>query len=234
MPQSGLKAARWKAWGLRALALVLALLLFLISRQPISESPLVGVPVEYLNIPAGLELVGDVPLTVSVRVRGPRDAVRGLTPTQLAVEANLLGKTAGERMIQLRANNMNLPDGVQILRVEPLSLRLKLEATLRKQVKVEPQLTLADAGIDVTRVTLEPELIEIEGPASQVASVTSVKTESFSLKGHREPFTQSLEIELPHAGLRLVGNPKVRVGVALEARHSENKINNPDEVKVKR
>ena len=235
MPQSGLKNVRWKAWGLRALALALALLLFLISRQPTSEVRLVGVPVEYVGLATGLELTGDVPQTVSVRVRGPRDIVRGLPPTQLSVEANLSNKTAGERSIQLRAVNVNLPDGVQALRVEPLSLRLHLEPTLRKQVKVEPQLTLPDEGFEVYQFKAEPASVEIEGPTSQVAHIAAVKTESLSLKGRRGQFSQTLEIELPHAGLRLVNNANVRLEVEVGARRSDNnKTTNPNEVKGKR
>ena len=237
MPQSGFKLVRWKAWGLRALALVLALLLFLISRQPVSEVRIVGVPVEYINVPAGLELTGDIPQTVSVRLKGPRDVVRGLPPSQLAVEADLRDKTAGERNVQLRTSDLNLPTNVEISRVEPASLQLKLEPTLHKKVKVEAPPAQADEGFDITYVVIEPETLEIEGPASVVANVTSLKTESFSLKGHREPFMQMLEIEFPHNGLRLTdaNASKVKVSVALAARNGKDeKHNQLNEVKVKR
>jgi YbbR domain-containing protein len=236
MPQSGFKLVRWKVWGLRALAVVLALLIFLIARQPISEVRIVGVPVEYINIPAGLELTGDIPQTVSVRLKGPRDIVRGLPPSQLAVEADLHDKAAGERNVPLRTSDLNLPTNVEISRVEPASLRLKLEPTLRKKVKVEMSPAQADEGFEATCV-VEPELVEIEGPASVIANVTSLKTESLSLKGHHEPFVQMLEIEFPHNGLRLtdVNASKVKVSVAFEARSGKDeKHNQLNEVKVKR
>ncbi|NOT61749.1 MAG: hypothetical protein HOP19_16155 [Acidobacteria bacterium] len=236
MPQSGFKLVRWKVWGLRVLAVVLALLIFLIARQPTSEVRVVGVPVEYTNIPAGLELTGDIPQTVSVRLKGPRDVVRGLPPSQLAVEADLRDKAAGERNVLLRTSNLNLPTNVEISRVEPVSLRLKLEPTLRKKVKVEAAPTQADEGFEVTFV-VEPEMLEVEGPASVIANITALKTEGFSLKGHREPFIQMLEIELPHNGLRLADAnvSKVKVSVALEARSSKDeKHNQLNEVKVKR
>ncbi len=226
---------RWKVWGLRVLAVVLALLIFLIARQPTSEVRVVGVSVEYINIPAGLELTGDIPQTVSVRLRGPRDVVRGLPPTQLAVEADLRDKVAGERNVQLQTSDMNLPTNVQVVRVEPVSLRLKLEPTLRKKIKVEAPATPADEGFEVTHIVIEPEMIEVEGPASIVANVASLKTESISLKGRRQNFVETLEVEYPHNGLRLVSSNKVKVSVALAARsNKDNQNNQSNEVKMKR
>jgi YbbR domain-containing protein len=210
----------WKTWGLRLLALVLAFLLFMISRQPTNEIRLAGVPVEYSGLAAGLELAGEVPQTVSVRLRGPRDIVRGLPPTQLAVEANLSNKAAGERSVQLRPTNVNLPDGVQIVRIEPSSLRLKLEPTLRRRVIVEPQITLPDEGLDVYQAKVEPATVEIEGPVSQVSHVNIVKTESVALRGRNSSFSLPLEIELPNAALRLVDDPQVKLTVELGVRRA--------------
>jgi YbbR domain-containing protein len=210
----------WKTWGLRLLALGLAFLLFTISRQPTNEIRLAGVPVEYSGLAAGLELAGEIPQTVSVRLRGPRDVVRGLPPTQLSVEANLSNKAAGERSVQLRPTNVNLPEGVQVVRIEPSTLRLKLEPTLRRRVIVEPQITLPDEGVDVYQAKVEPSTVEIEGPTSQVSHINLVKTESVSLRGRQSSFSIPLEIELPNASLRLVDDPQIKLTVELGARRA--------------
>src|SRR5437868_11709516 len=71
--------------GLKLLALLIAFLLFIASRQPISDVRLVGVPLEFRGIKQGLEISGDVSQTVSVRLRGPQDVMRNIMPNQLAV-----------------------------------------------------------------------------------------------------------------------------------------------------
>src|SRR5438552_16285383 len=86
--------------GLKLLALLIAFLLFIASRQPISDVRLVGVPLEFRGIKQGLEISGDVSQTVSVRLRGPQDVMRNIMPNQLAVVANLNNKEPGERMVQ--------------------------------------------------------------------------------------------------------------------------------------
>src|SRR4029450_2992989 len=71
--------------GLKLLALGLATLLFAVSRQPLSDVRLERVPLEFRGIAPGLEITGEVGHTVNVRLRGPRDVVRGLMPNQIAV-----------------------------------------------------------------------------------------------------------------------------------------------------
>src|SRR5262249_49092098 len=129
-----LRTDEWKSAGLKLLALGLAFILFQISRQPLNDIRLVGVPVEFRGSRTGLEIVSDnnLPQTVSVRLRGPRDVVRGLLPNQLAVIAHLAHKEPGERVVQLRSRDVSHPDGVQVLQIEPASITLRLEPTVRK------------------------------------------------------------------------------------------------------
>jgi YbbR domain-containing protein len=224
-----LRAEEWKSVGLKLLALCLALMLFQISRQPMNDVRLVGVPVEFSGLRPGLEIVNDpsTQQTVSLRLRGPRDLVRGLLPNQLAVVANLENKEPGERVIQLKPKDVTRPDGVQILRIEPTSITLRLEPTMRKTVKVEPQyLGPPDAGLEIYRLTPVPETIELEGPQSQLNDLTQVKTESINLKGQRQSFTTPADVELPQPLVRVVNRASVTVRVELGVQRATRLLNN--------
>lgn len=217
-----LTPAEWNSLGLKALALVLAFLLFLIARQPLSEVRVVGVPVEFSGLRQGVELISDgVPQTVSVRLRGPRDMVHGLMPNQLSVLANLGDKEPGERVVQLHRRDVTRPDGIEVLQIEPASLKLLLEPTVHKLVKVEPQLLGAlEEGLEVYRVTASPALLEIEGPQVQLKALTQVKTESVNLQGHRQSFNVAVDVELPHATLRLTKRMSVALNVEIGERRA--------------
>lgn len=224
-----LRAEEWKHAGLKLLALVLAFMLFQISRQPLNDVRLVGVPVEFSGLRSGLEIVSDpnIQPTVSLRLRGPRDLVRGLMPNQLAVIANLENKESGERVIQLKPKDVARPDGVQVLRIEPPSITLRLEPTMRKTVKVEPQyLGPPDEGLEIYQLTATPATIEIEGPQSQLSNLTQIKTESVSVKGYRQSFTTTVDVELPQPLLRVVNRASVTVKVELGARRGARSFNN--------
>ncbi len=190
--------------GLKVLAFLLALLLFAVSRQPLAEVRMSGVPLEFRGISRGLEISGDVAQTVSVRLRGPRDVVRSLSPNQLLVIANLSNKDSGERNVQLRPDDVSPPDNVEVIQIVPPSIRLKLEKTMKRSITVEPQFEgeLADK-MEVYRKIVEPPFIEIEGPKSQVEKLHEIMTETVNLTGKSNSFRISLDVETPHNSIRV-------------------------------
>ena len=190
--------------GLKILALLLALLLFAVSRQPMAEVRLSGVPLEFRGISPGLEISGDVAQSVSVRVRGPRDAVRSLTPNQLLVIADLSNKESGERNIQLRPDDVFPPENVEVLQIVPPSIKLKLEKTMKRFVTVVPQFEgeVADR-MEIYNKIVQPPIIEIEGPRSQVEKLKEVMTETVNLTGRNSSFHVSLDVETPQNAIRV-------------------------------
>jgi YbbR domain-containing protein len=193
-----LRHARVENKGLKALSLLLAILLFIVSRQPVIDLRLVGVPIEYRGLSPGVKIVGAAEQTVSVRLSGPRDIVRSLSPNQLLVIADLSGKEPGERVVQLKVDEGFLPDNVKVMQIEPASIKIKLEPNLTKRLRVEAQLSGKVAeGREVYGVELHPGEVEIEGPQSVVSKMERVLTEKVSLDGHDADFQTSVEIEIP-------------------------------------
>jgi YbbR domain-containing protein len=205
--------------GLKALALLLALLLFAVSRQPISEVRLSGVPLEFQGISKGLEISGDVAQTVSVRLRGPRDVVRNLSPNQLLVIANLSNKESGERNVQLRPDDVSPPDNVEVIQIIPPSIKLKLEKTMKRVVPVEPQFEGEVAErMEIYRRIVEPPIVEIEGPKSQIERLNEVLTETVNLAGRSSSFRISLDVETPHNSIRVLTQGPIRLTIEVGER----------------
>ena len=202
------------------MSLLLAIVLFIFSRQPVSDVKLFNVPLEYRGQRSDVEISGEVTQTVSVRVRGPRDLVRSLMPSQLAVTADLTNKEAGERVIQLHPSDVSLPDNnIHVVQVEPASIRLVLEPKVKKRVAVEGQLIGQPAnGLEVYGCKIEPDSIEIEGAESQVKKVGRLLTESVNLNGHSKSFDTSVDVETPHSSLRVLTATPIKMFVEVGER----------------
>jgi len=113
-------------WGLKLLALAISFLLWTTyTAEPISE---VGypLPLEFINVPKDLEISGDPPAQVQVRVRGRSALLRRLSRADLGITVDLAGHGAGETRIELTPDLVSAPYGATVVRVSPGEVRMLL------------------------------------------------------------------------------------------------------------
>lgn len=211
-----LRHTRIENKGLKAMSLLLAILLFVVSRQTVINLRMVGVSIEYRGLSPGVTIVGDAEQTVSLRLSGPSDIVRSLTPNQLLVVADLSGKEPGERVVQLKADKDFLPDDVEVVQIEPASIRIKLEPTVKKRVKVKAQYggTVAE-GREIYSIKVNPGEVEIEGPQSVVDKIESLLTEPLNMDGRRSDFQTSVGVEIPQDSLQIKTPGQIELSVEI-------------------
>jgi diadenylate cyclase len=113
-------------WGLKLLALALSFLLWTTyTAEPVSE---VGylVPLEFRNVPANVEISGDVPTVVHVRARGRSGLLRRIVPADLSIAVDLSGQPPSEISIRLTPAEVSAPFGVTVVSIIPSDLRVRL------------------------------------------------------------------------------------------------------------
>ena len=202
--------------GLKAMSLVIAALLFIVSRQPAIDIRFSGVPLEFRGIGPGLQISGEADQTVSVRLRGPRDQLRNLNPSQISVIANLSDKEPGDRIIQLSPEDVVVSDNIVVLQIDPPSIRLTLEQKKIKTVEIEPHLVgKVPSGFEVYGVTAKPATVEIEGPASRIDKVDKVITETIDLTGRTTDFQAGVDVETPNNSIIIRGKSRTSVTVEI-------------------
>ena len=211
-----LRHTRIENKGLKALSLALAILLYFVSQQPITDMRVAGVPIEYRGLSRGVEIGGDTEKTVSMRLTGPRNVVRSLTPNHLLAIADLSNKEPGEKIVQLRPDESFLPDNVKVVQIEPSSIRIKLEPTATKVVKVEAQfIGKLSEGREIYRVKLDPGEVEIRGPQSLVNKIDRVITETVNMEGRQSSFQAPVEVEVSQDSLRVNSQNPIKLTVEI-------------------
>lgn len=113
-------------WWLKLLALGMAYLLWTVVTQgpPVETGLLVSFGVRQL--PAELQIEGELPTPVYVQLRGPERLVQGLRQEQVGVTVDLGGATAGEMIIELKPEHVRMPPGIEAVRFIPAEVRLRL------------------------------------------------------------------------------------------------------------
>jgi hypothetical protein len=121
----------FRKWVLHNLGLkLLALLTSFLVWATYTSEPFVEVgfaaPLEYLNIPSDLDLSGEVPTHAKVYVRGRSAVVRRVSPSDLAIQVNLSGTRSGETLVYITSKNLEIPFGLELVRISPSELRVRL------------------------------------------------------------------------------------------------------------
>ncbi len=125
---SSLRRAVLHNWHLKLVALAISFLLWAsYTAEPLAEAGYV-VPLVFLNLPAGCNLSGDVPTQVHVVLRGRAALLRRVLPADVRVSVDLAGRPPGEHSVRLTTAEVDVPLGVEKLRIFPNEIKVRLEA----------------------------------------------------------------------------------------------------------
>ena len=202
---------------LKAVAVTLAVMLWLsVGDEPVVERGL-DVPLEFENIPVGLRIVDDPPNTVRVRVRGSSSVVSRLEAGEVVAVLDLVDERAGQRLFDMFADRVVVPPGVEVSNVVPATVTLTLEAAGRaRTVPVVPNIegTPAD-GLVVGRITTIPATVDVVGPENRLSTLREALTEPISIEGASVSLVADVTVGVAEQTLRLVEPLSARVEVEI-------------------
>ena len=200
--------------GLKFLSIALAALLWLlVSGERIVERAM-RIPLEFTNLPAPLEVVGDVPNVVDVRLRGSSGALSRISAGELVAMLDVRAARPGRRLFHVTGSDVRTPFGVEVVQVMPPSVSLTFEPSATKTVPIIPAIEGEPAdGYLMGTVTADPPTVEVVGPASALGSLTEAITEPVSIAGASATLTESVTVGLPDQSVRLREPQVTRVTV---------------------
>jgi len=158
------------------------------------------VPLELHDIPPNLMIVSPRPDFVDLRVSGPRTLLTRIDRNRLSIPLNLMGVRPGPAIFRVVPESLDLPRGVQIVRVTPAEITLQFAILTRKQMPVHLATTgRPPNGLRVTKTKVAPEAVEVIGPADQLERLKAVETVPLDLSA-AEPGLLEQELALENPG----------------------------------
>jgi len=204
-------------WALKVSALVLAFVLWLTlipEEKTFSERTLV-VPLERRNLPADFELVVPPPSMIDVTVRARNRLISQLTEKDVQAVLNLSRARLDQQDYPLNPDMILVPSGVQVVRVFPNTIRLRLERSLLAPMDIQ-LVTVGKVHEDFVLAKAEviPPRINVRGPESKFKVKEKVRTSPVDLTGLDHSTTVEVDLILPQPELRLA-EAKTRATVIL-------------------
>jgi YbbR domain-containing protein len=202
--------------GLKIVSLALAALLWVAvaGEQTVERS--LRIPLEFTNLPSQLEVVGDSPAVVDVRVRGSSGALNRIAAGELVAVLDLRSARSGQRLFHLDGDDVRTPFGVEVVQVNPSTVSMTFEQSASKVVPVVPSVEGEPAdGFVVGTVTAEPSTVEVLGPTSVLSKLTQAITEPVAVTDASAPVTETVNIGVADAAVRLRQPQTARVAVTI-------------------
>jgi YbbR domain-containing protein len=204
-------------WLAKLFSLALATMLWITIASETSSEVGVTVPLQYQNIPPQLEINEQATNTVEVRVRGSANLIKELSPQEVSVSLDLAGISSGEKELQLTTQNIEVPFGIEVVRVNPSRVRLSLERTMSRVVPVTATVEgRPAAGFEVKDVSVFPNAVEVQGPENKVRELESVSTVPVIIEGAGADVQKLVDLDLPDSLIRLKHHSTVDVRVRIE------------------
>jgi len=85
-----------------------------------------NIPIEYYSIPQDLEIGGEPPKEINVRLRGSQKLLSALASDRLRVQVDLSQAHPGVNQVSLSETDMNVPSGITVSNFYPRKIRLQL------------------------------------------------------------------------------------------------------------
>jgi hypothetical protein len=212
---------------LKFLSISIATLLWLIVAGDRIVERALRAPIEFQHLPATLQIVGEPPGSVDVRVRASSGALGRLAPGDLAAVIDLRGARPGRRLFHLTPESVKAPYGVEVVQVSPATLPIGFENSAVRIVQVRPSVEGRPApGYEVVSITSTPPTVEVIGPESSLRGLDEAMTEPISISGATRPVREVVTIGVADPAVRLRTPQTAEVNVQIVAGTAERTLSN--------
>ena len=181
--------------GVKLISLLLAFFLwFSINVTERDAERVVELPVAIRRLSGGLLVVNPPIKPISMTLRGPRTILDGVDEHKLRLGLDLTALGPGDVRLDLNGDMVKpeLPRRLKVVRLEPARLKLKVERLARRTVSVRADLAgMPTFGYTVAESHVDPDHVEVTGPASKVDELTEITTEPIDLRGLHETTQRS-------------------------------------------
>jgi YbbR domain-containing protein len=121
--------------GLKIVSVLLAIVLWIFVTSRGQSEMAIDVPLEFKDIPAGLEMVTSSEKTISLNIKGQERLIRNVKSSDIRVYVDLSKAKKGEGIYYISREDIKLPRSITITSINPLSVKVVTEETVTKTVR---------------------------------------------------------------------------------------------------
>ena len=174
-------------------------------------------PIEFRNFPRNYELLSVSADRAEIQISGSRRLLLQLKSDQIGLSLNMGNIKSGKNIFSLTKENLSIPPGLDVIKINPNELTIEMEEKKPKSVLVEPQWTgNLPEGKKLLSHKVLPDRIVIIGTSPALKEIINIKTEPIDLSGINRTETVEADIVIAGTSVRLSPDAPRKVRVTLE------------------
>ncbi len=207
---------------IKIISLILAIILWVFVKSKSGGEVGLVVPLEFYRVPSSLIVTNVTDEAINVRITGSVIQLQRLPTREMRARIDLSRARPGTNSFDILPDNFNVSKALDITQISPSSVKVDLDHVLEKMVQVKPVVQGKPAkGYRVSKITVDPPYINMQGARSQLVGLKEVLTEEVDISALKE--TVEVEVSLQIADLRLKKAVKRMVTVTIVVEEERKK-----------
>ncbi len=179
------------------------------------------------KLPDGMVLTQRPVETATVTLEAVQATLRSIRQRELRIDVDLSQAVEGEVAVDLAERPVvGLPGQARVVSVSPADLRVTIDRSIKRRLEVVGTLVGDVApGHRLAGTVVEPDRVEVIGPATLLRTLTRVATEEVDVSSLKEDTEFSdVTLALPRGTVKPLGTGRVKVSVSVEAIQEKRKL----------
>ena len=170
------------------------------------------VPVEFINPDQKMEIISSSASNIKLLISGAKPLIKAIKPEQINIKLNLADSVVGINKLSITKENILLPPGIRLKKIEPSKLEIKLDTIIEKELFIQPDWTgKLPKGLIMTNATPKPAKILVAGGALALKNINTIFTEKIDLNKLTKSGIVTAALVLDTPPIKLKGDHKVQI-----------------------
>lgn len=171
----------------KIISLILAIILWVFVKSKSGGEVGLVVPLEFYRVPSNAIVTQVTEEAINVRVNGSFLQLERLPTREIRARIDLSRARPGTNSYDILPDNFNIPRGLKVTQISPSSVKVELDRVMEKVVQVKAAVKGRPArGYRVSKISVDPPYIALQGARSQLTGLTEVSTEVVDISGLKE------------------------------------------------
>ncbi|MBW2053693.1 MAG: DNA integrity scanning protein DisA nucleotide-binding domain protein [Deltaproteobacteria bacterium] len=173
------------------------------------------VPLEYMNRDPVMEIIETSVNTVNIDLSGSGPLIKSISPEQLGVRIDLSKAAVGTHSFTLSQEDISIPRGVLLKKIEPSSVEVTLDRPTDKILPVQVDWSgKLSENLTLTAVVIDPQSIKVIGGSQILKSVSTIYTEKVPLDNIEKSGVITVKPVLNPASLKIAPGMKDKITIS--------------------